>query len=751
MSEQAGWQYVGSRCIYLAAALAFVGWILVGCTNPVQSTTSASNGTGTTSASTGTITGKATYSGLSDNSGIVVSAEGTTGATTASVLSELQGNGINTERAVASQSLTDSAGNYTLTGLPAGTYTVYASSPDSLEKAVTTGVSVTAGRSVTAADLSLTPTGNISGTANLAGATSGNLGITVFVAGTSFSAMTDDSGAYTISDVPVGTGYTLVASASNGGYDSAIENVDVNAQTTTTAATLSLPVHVTPVTTGTISGTANLNGATSGNSGIFVYLAGTSLISMTNDAGAYTLSGVPAGSGYVLIASTSITGYDSAIENVNVSAQSTTSAPTLSLPVHVAPVTTGTVTGTIRLDGATSGNSGIFVYLTGTSCVSMTNDAGGYTLTNVPPGTYTLVASKEAGFVPGTIYPVSVTAGNSTAAGNVDLVHAGTVSTFVGLSGTSGTSDGTGSSARFNQPRRITSDGVNLYVADTNNHTIRKVAIATGVVTTVAGLAGVSGTANGTGSSARFDYPAGIATDGTNLYVADSGNHVIREIALSTGTVSTLAGTMGVSGYANGTGTSAQFNSPTGIATDGTNLYVTDWNNQVVRKIVIATAVVTTLAGNPQNPGSSDGTGSAAEFFYPQGIATDGTNVYVADTQNDLIRKIVIASGQVTTLAGTAGAAENSDGIGTAARFNRPVSLAVDGSELFVADNGSETIRRIDLSTSSVSTVAGRPGVSGSLDGWAGSALFGGPFGIVANGSTLYIVDSSNDTVRALE
>ena len=156
-------------------------------------------------------------------------------------------------------------------------------------------------------------------------------------------------------------------------------------------------------------------------------------------------------------------------------------------------------------------------------------------------------------------------------------------------------------------------------------------------VTTLAGT-GSSGSANGTGTSASFYSPFGITTDGTNLYVGDTKNHLIRQIVISTGVVTTVAGT-GSIGSANGTGTSASFYLPGGITTDGTNLYVADWGNHRIRKIVISTGVVTTLAGTGSS-GSANGTGTSASFYNPSGITTDGTNLYVGDYMNDLIRKI---------------------------------------------------------------------------------------------------------------
>ena len=136
-------------------------------------------------------------------------------------------------------------------------------------------------------------------------------------------------------------------------------------------------------------------------------------------------------------------------------------------------------------------------------------------------------------------------------------------------------------SASFNYPRGITTDGTNLYVADYDNHRIRRIVISTGVVTTLAGSS--EGSTDATGTSARFYRPSGITTDGTNLYVADMYNHRIRKIVIDNGTVTTLAGSS--SGFADATGTSARFNAPVGITTDGTNLYVTDFFNHRIRKI----------------------------------------------------------------------------------------------------------------------------------------------------------------------
>ncbi len=221
-----------------------------------------------------------------------------------------------------------------------------------------------------------------------------------------------------------------------------------------------------------------------------------------------------------------------------------------------------------------------------------------------------------------------------------------TVSTFAGTASTFFL-DGAGAAARFQLPYGIVSDATNLYVADTYNNAIRKIVIATGTVTTLAGSpAGSPGAADSTGTAATFDGPQGITTDGTNLYVVDVNNNKIRKIVIATGAVSSLTGvatTAGSPGAADGTGTAATFNGPQGITTDGANLYVSDSGNNKIRKIEIATGAVSSLTGAANTagtPGGADGAGTAATFNGPQGITTDGVSLYVADTWNNTIRKI---------------------------------------------------------------------------------------------------------------
>ncbi len=258
-----------------------------------------------------------------------------------------------------------------------------------------------------------------------------------------------------------------------------------------------------------------------------------------------------------------------------------------------------------------------------------------------------------------------------------------TFTTLAGMAGSSGSANGTGSAARFNTPYGVAVDSAgNVYVADNGNHTIRKVSAA-GVVTTLAGLAGSGGSADGTGSAARFSLPNGVAVDSAgNVYVADFNNHTIRKVTPA-GVVTTLAGRAGSFGSADGTGGAARFIFPTDVAVDSAgNVYVADTGNYAIRKVTAA-GVVTTLAG------------SAARFDQPQGVAVDSAgNVFVTDRTDHTIRKVT-AAGVVTTLAGNAGVSGSADGAGSVARFYRPSDVVVDNAgNLYVADSGNNTIRK---------------------------------------------------------
>ncbi len=338
------------------------------------------------------------------------------------------------------------------------------------------------------------------------------------------------------------------------------------------------------------------------------------------------------------------------------------------------------------------------------------------------------------------------------------VTPAGVVTTIGGTAGTAGTDDGTGSAAHFNFPAGIAIDtATNLYVADSLSHAIRKINPA-GEVTTIAGSPDANGTEDGLGNAARFNTPSGIAVaEGGIIFVADSGNHTIRKISAD-GMVRTFAGKAGQSGGVDGTGTSAQFNFPTGLAVDASgNLYVADNNNSAIRKIT-PEAVVTTYAGDTTQPDLSakpfvnfvDGSAGAARFKYPNGLAVSANGtIYVADSANDSIRKIA-PDRTVTTLAGSNRPGSN-DGIGAAAKFMHPTGIAVGkNGSIYVVDGMNNTIREV-TAAGLVTTLAGSPTVDGSTDGLGSAALFSGPrkLGVNSKGD-LFVADTGNGTVRKI-
>jgi sugar lactone lactonase YvrE len=270
------------------------------------------------------------------------------------------------------------------------------------------------------------------------------------------------------------------------------------------------------------------------------------------------------------------------------------------------------------------------------------------------------------------------------------VTPAGVVSTLAG-SGSSGFADGLGAEAVFARPAGVAVDGSsNVYVADKNNNKIRKI-LANGTVTTLAG-SGSEGSQDGTGAGASFDHPCAVAVDAEgNVYVADSANNKIRKITPS-GIVTTLAGS-GSEGSDNGTGANASFNNPTGVAVDGSgNVYVSDSGNNQIRKIT-SQGVVTTLAGSG-NYGFAEGAGLYAAFKFPTGVAVDFMgHIYVADLNNNRIRKIT-PDGVVSTLAGTA--AGFTDGSGANSKFSSPCAVAVGlNGDVYVADGANNRLRKI--------------------------------------------------------
>ena len=334
----------------------------------------------------------------------------------------------------------------------------------------------------------------------------------------------------------------------------------------------------------------------------------------------------------------------------------------------------------------------------------VTNQGSSYIYAQNPPSSYTTTTFSSSGF----LYPISVVADTSR----------------------------------------------NIYVSDTQNHQIKKIT-PVGAVSVFAGS--IQGFGDGTGAAAKFNNPYGLAIDSSNtIYVADRGNNCIRKIT-SSGVVTTLAGDSAsqTSGITDATTSAARFNAPSGIALDSTatNLYIADTFNNSIRRVVISSGVVTTYAGiSGQTTGSSDGVGTVAKFFNPIGIAIDSTGIlYVADTRNNLIRKIT-SGANVTTYAGSVSGHQDSITSPLNASFNQPYGLAIDAvNNLYIADNANNCIRLIGNGV--VSTVAGNlanaPTNAGNLNGTGIVASFNQPTGLTFDSTgALYIVDSGNNNIR---
>lgn len=338
------------------------------------------------------------------------------------------------------------------------------------------------------------------------------------------------------------------------------------------------------------------------------------------------------------------------------------------------------------------------------------------------------------------------------------------VTTHAGSS--QGFMDATGTAAKFKAPTGIciSSDGAFLFVADYSGNRIRKINITTKAVTTLAGN-GNSGYADGAGTSAQFSYPSGICISpaGDFLYVCDNGNSRIRKIEIANANVTTIAGDGNYSYADNATGTMASFNGPTDVKIAGDSvLYVSDTENHLIRKVNISTTTVSTVAGMLNVGGFQNGIGTNAAFRLPKGLAVsnDGTKLYVADNGNNMIRMIELASADVTSVSGegTAGFADNSNG--ALVKFNAPNGVAVvpgDDNLLYVADNSNHRLRQVNINTGATTTIAGNgavPPASTFADNANGSnAKFFYPTNLIVSpdNKDIYVADQGNFRVRRVK
>lgn len=335
------------------------------------------------------------------------------------------------------------------------------------------------------------------------------------------------------------------------------------------------------------------------------------------------------------------------------------------------------------------------------------------------------------------------------------------ISTIIG-NGTQGyNGDGiAATAAQLNYPHNIAVDAYgNIYFSDYGNVRIRKVTISTGIISTIAGT-GTNGY-NGDGiaaTAAQISQPTSLAFDSNgDLYFTDRNNHRVRKITMSTGIISTVAGT-GTGGY-NGDGiaaTTAQLSGPNEVAFDASgNMYIADWNNQRVRKVDKATNLISTITGTGVGGYNGDGiAATASQIDGPCGITFDNAgNIYIAAYSGQRIRKITVSTGLISTIAGTGTAGYNGDGIAaTAAQLNWPAYISFDKlGNLYIGDDNNFRIRKIDQSTGLISTIAGTGTGGYNGDGTAPTVAQVNhayfPY-FDNNNCQLYIVDTYNHRIR---
>jgi len=338
-------------------------------------------------------------------------------------------------------------------------------------------------------------------------------------------------------------------------------------------------------------------------------------------------------------------------------------------------------------------------------------------------------------------------------------VNAQNITTKVGV-GTAGYSgDGSSAVAAQVQPSGVCLDAANnIYIAEYNNNIIRKVSASTGVISTIAGTgtAGYSGD-GGLATSALMNNPASLAVDlAGNVYFSDVQNHVVRKITVTTGIITTIAGT-GTAGSTGdgGLATSALLFTPRGVYVDAANMiYIADQTSNVIRKINASTGIISTVAGTGTAGYSGDGgLATAAQLSEPFGIFVDASsNIYIADKGNNAIRKVTASTGIISTIAGTGVLGATGDGgLATAALLNVPLSVSLDGNNnLYIGEVGNGIVRKITASTGIITRFAGNGTTGFSGDGaLATNAQLYLPMSVAADAAgNVYIADNGNNRIR---
>jgi hypothetical protein len=334
------------------------------------------------------------------------------------------------------------------------------------------------------------------------------------------------------------------------------------------------------------------------------------------------------------------------------------------------------------------------------------------------------------------------------------------ISTVAGVNAAGFAGDGGAATlAKLATPAAVTMDAAgNVYIADFGNDCVRKITVATGIITTVAGMGGNAGYTGdgGAATSATLNWPSAIAFDAAgNMYIADKGNSVIRMVTKATGKISTVAGTstQGFTGDG-GLATSAELNQPSGVAVDGSgNIYIDDFNNNRIR--VVASGVINTICGSTAGYAGDGGIATSAKLSLPNCIALDKAgNLYISDNGNHRIRMISKSTGIINTIAGTGATGATGDGgPATSATISTVFGLTVDTvGNVYIADAGNNKIRKITNSTGNISTIAGTgTGAFAGDGGPATSADLHGPEDVKLDlAGNIYIADAGNNRIRKI-
>lgn len=336
------------------------------------------------------------------------------------------------------------------------------------------------------------------------------------------------------------------------------------------------------------------------------------------------------------------------------------------------------------------------------------------------------------------------------------------VVTLAGTAGMAGYADGTGAAVRLGfllHSLELSADERTLYIVDRSNRVLRALDLDSGAVRTVAGApyGGAAQSADGTGAAARFGGPGGVTRVGEALYVADTFAHTVRRVSLSDFAVTTVVGAAGAAGLADGVGAAARLRAPQGLVHKDGALYSVSFDG-VLRRVDLRDLSVKTLLGDAEDARAVDGVGAAARLglgFAQPMIATDGDALWYQDRSASSLRRIDLKTLAVTTLAGAPEPEADHDGPLPAARFRSPRALAAsaDGQRWFVADDAAHVIRLIDRRSGRVETLAGQPGAEGADDGPLARARFSSPAALAWDeaAEVLYVADGGNATLRVVD